>query len=164
MAVKNVEFIEGARMIYRNFRGEGSQYNAEGKRNFCVVLSPQRAAKMEALGWPIKYKEPSDEYEEPLAYIKVNLVFRKNPPKVALVSGKKITYLDEGAVSMLDYVDPSNIDLCIRPYNYDVAGRQGTSAYCKSLYVNIDPDPLEEKYAHLGEAADEEAANEEAPF
>lgn len=156
--VSKVEFIEGARMIFRNFRGEASPFNAAGKRNFCVVLSPQKAAKMEELGWPIKHTKPRDEYEDPEAYIKVNLVFGKNPPKIVLVSGTRKTVLDEAAVDMLDFVDPSNIDICIRPYNYEVAGRTGTSAYCKSLYVNIDPDPLEEKYSHLGDEPDDEAA------
>lgn len=156
--VKDVEYVEGARMIFRNFRGEATKFNAEGKRNFCVVLSPQKAQKMEAAGWAIKYTKPRDEYEDPEAYIKVNLVFGKNPPKIVLVSGANKTILDEGAVSMLDFVDPGNIDICIRPYNYEVGGRTGVSAYCKSLYVNIDPDPFEEKYAHLGEE------DEVAPF
>jgi len=157
MAVNNVEYIEGARMIFRNFRGAPTQFNAEGKRNFCVVISPQKAVKMAEAGWPIKYTKPRDEYEDPEAYIKVNLVFGKNPPKIVLVSGTNMTTLDEESVGALDFVDPGNIDICIRPYNYNLGGRIGVSAYCKTLYVNVEPDPLEEKYAHLD-------ADEEAPF
>ena len=43
--------LEGARIIYRNFRGQATQYNREGSRNFCVVLDdPELGRRMGEAG------------------------------------------------------------------------------------------------------------------
>ena len=41
MAINNKLTIEGARLVFKNFSGKGSEYNKEGDRNFAVVLNDE---------------------------------------------------------------------------------------------------------------------------
>ena len=43
--------IEGAHLIYKNFQGKASNYNAEGNRNFGVLLDDDLAEELKADGW-----------------------------------------------------------------------------------------------------------------
>jgi hypothetical protein len=48
----------------RNFEGKEKQYNVKGKRNFCVLLTPEMAEALKNDGWNVKTlkaREPGDE-------------------------------------------------------------------------------------------------------
>ena len=139
--------IEGARILFRNFRGEAGQYNAKGRRNFCVILDPELADKLIADGWNVKMLRPREEGDEPQPYMQVKVMYGARPPKISMISGKNRVEITEDTVDMLDWAEIENVDLVIRPYEYDVNGKTGISAYLKSMYITIVQDYLEEKYA-----------------
>ena len=139
--------IEGARILFRNFRGEEKTYNAKGRRNFCVILDPDLASKLSDDGWNVKTLKPREEGDEPQPYLQVKVVYGARPPKIVLVSSAGKTDISEDTVDMLDWAEIENVDLVIRPYEYDVNGRTGISAYLKSMFVTIAEDYLEQNYS-----------------
>lgn len=140
--------VEDARIMFKNFAGNATNYNPEGQRNFCVQLDPELATKMIAEGWNVKYLKPRDEYEAPQAYIKVKVVFGKIPPKVVMINPNGIhTTMTEDTVGSFDYAKFTKIDLIFRPYIWESRGQKGVTAYLKTMYATLDVDPLESKYS-----------------
>ena len=145
--------IEGARIGFRNFSGEEGRFNPKGRRNFCVFLDEDIAKDMEKEGWNVKWLQPREEGDEPQAYLQVKLVFGKIPPKIVLVTGRGKTRLDEDTVNILDWAEIQNVDLVIRPYNWEVNGNSGVSAYIKTMYVTLKEDEFESKYYDVPDSA-----------
>ena len=150
--------IAGARLIYKNFQGQASAYNAEGNRNFGVLLDDDLAEELKADGWKVKYIRPKDDdpdqYQQPWMPVKVR--FGQYPPIAVLITSRGKTRLDEDTIGQLDWTSIKTVDLIIRPYNYPAAnGRPaGVSAYVKSIYVTVNEDELELKYANIPDADD----------
>lgn len=142
--------VENARILWRNFSGRQTQYNAKGKRNFNLVVPPEDVEAMKADGWNVKTKQPRPDYPDdvPLSTLKVIVNYSENtrPPRVVLIAGDDRTELDESTVDMLDRVQIENVDLIINPSYYDVNGSTGYTAYLQSIYVTIVQDDLEKKY------------------
>jgi hypothetical protein len=152
MPAENTVLMEGVRLVFRNFTGKEGQYNREGDRNFGVILPGDIAEAMAADGWNVKWLQPrdDDEGEEQTPWLMVKIGYgRGRPPKIMLVTERGRTALDESTVDMLDWADIVNVDLIVRPYNYDVGGRTGIAAYVQSMYVTIEEDALEKKYAEM---------------
>lgn len=145
--------IEGARLGFRNFSGEEGRFNPKGRRNFCVFLEEDIAKSMEKEGWNVKWLRPREEGDEPQAYLQVKVVFGKIPPKIVLVTGRGKTRLDEDTVNILDWAEIQNVDLVIRPYNWEVNGNTGVSAYIKTMYVTLREDEFESKYYDVPDSA-----------
>jgi len=155
MAAKdNTVLMEGVRIIFRNFSGKEGQFNREGDRNFAVLLDPATATAMAEDNWNIKWLKPRDEEEEqdPQAYLPVSLNFKGRPPRIVLITTRGRTNLDEDSVEMLDWADILNVDLIVRPYEWNVNGKTGIKAYLQSIYVTIEEDTLEQKYSELNPA------------
>jgi hypothetical protein len=145
--------IEGARILYRNFKGEKRQYNNPGDRNFCVVLDEDTAAAMAADGWKIRRRKPRDEEDvdrPPFLQVKINFDSWK-PPRIVLVTSGGRVNLDEAQVEMLDWADILNVDLIVRPFAWEREqdGTSGITAYLQSMFVVIEEDPLEMKYSEV---------------
>jgi hypothetical protein len=152
MPAENTILMEGVRLVFRNFTGKEGQYNREGDRNFGVILPNDVAEAMLADGWNVKYLKPREDDDEEVEtpWLPVKVGYGKGrPPKIMLVTERGRTALDEDTVDMLDWADITNVDLIVRPYNYDVGGRTGISAYVQSMYITIEEDALERKYAEM---------------
>jgi hypothetical protein len=105
--------------------------------------------------WNIKWLKPRDEDEDevPQAYLQVSVNFKGRPPRIVLITSRGRTNLQEDQVEMLDWADVQNVDLIVRPYEWTVNGKSGVKAYLQSIYVTIEEDALERKYAEMDEAS-----------
>lgn len=140
-APRGILQIDDARIIYRNFSGEGSKFNREGDRNFSVVIEDQEEANalIEA-GWNVKIRPPRDEDDTPFMHLPVKIKFSDFGPNVYLKSAGNLVRLDEESISCLDNIDILGVDLDIRPYDWEVNGKTGRTAYLHSIRViqNLD--------------------------
>ena len=153
--------IESAQIAFRNFAGKEDKFNPAGSRNFCVLLDPDIAATLKRDGWNIRQLNPRDEGDVPQDYMSVAVKYDFRPPKIVLISqsgGPKV-FLDSDTVHILDWADIENIDLMITPYQWEVNGKTGIKAYLKKMFVILEEDELEMKYAEPTPSAydDEEA-------
>lgn len=160
---KNIENIkiENARIVFRNLSGKSDKFNPQGgKRSFSVVIEdPEFANELKREGWNIKQFNPSpDSDEEPAHFISVKVSYNNIPPHIYLCTSKNKTLLNEDTVGQLDYAEISNVDIVITPYQYEMSGRTGISAYVKTMYVTVVEDEFASKYEY------DDLDDEEIPF
>ena len=140
-APKGILQIDDARIIYRNFSGEGSKFNREGDRNFSVIIDdPAVADELVAQGWNVKIREPREEGDNPFIHLPVKVKFNERGPRIYLITGDRRNELDEESVGILDNVDIISVDLDIRPYDWEVNGKTGRTAYLHSMRVIQEVD------------------------
>ena len=149
--VKNIT-IEGARIIFRNFAGKESKYNAAGRRNFGVCIDNEDAELLAEEGWNVKYLKPREEGEEPQAYISVRVNYEVIPPAIYMVTKKRKVLMNEKTVATLDNADIENVDLVINPRFWtDNNGERKITAYLKTAYFTIQEDAFYDKYSKYDE-------------
>lgn len=135
-APRGILQIDDARIVYRNFSGVGSKFNREGDRNFAVVIPDEDLAmRLKDEGWNVKIKDPRDEGDSPFMYLPVKIKFNDRGPIFHLRTGKNQIKLDEESISCLDRIDILAADMDLRPYDWDVNGKTGRTAYLQSIRV-----------------------------
>ena len=140
-APRDILQIDDARIIYRNFAGRGDKYNREGDRNFAVVIPDEDMAnELTNLGWNVKIKPPREDGDTPFMFLPVKVKFNDRGLNVYLKTGNVQNRLDEESVGLLDNIDIISVDLDIRPFDWDVNGKTGRTAYLQSIRVIQDVD------------------------
>lgn len=145
--------IDNARITFRNFAGEATQFNREGDRNFALIINTQE--QCDALieqGWNVKIKPPREEGDEPFMYLPVKVKFNGRGPRIYLKSGNSVNVLDEESISMLDEIDIRSVDMDVRPYDWvmfegTANEKTGRTAYLESLNVVQEIDRFGARYA-----------------
>ena len=155
--------LEGVKVIFKNFKGEERKFNRAGARNFYAVLSVKQAEKLEDEGWSIRWLEPRNDGDErrPIIKISINYNNTNRKPKIIMVTGKGKTAvkteLDEEAIEALDSAEIDTADIVARPYEWNVRGSSGVSAYLSTGYFNVIEDEFYKKYY-------DEEAPDDVPF
>lgn len=147
-APRDILQIDDARIIYKNFAGKGDKFNREGDRNFAVVIPDEELAnELVDRGWNVRIKPPREDDEIPFMYLPVKVKFNDRGPNIYLRTGRNQIRLTEETVSCVDHMDILGVDLDIRPYDWEVNGKTGRTAYLQSMLVIQDVDRFADVYA-----------------
>ena len=151
-APRGILQIDDAKIIFKNFEGRGDKFNREGDRNFSLLIQdPETAEALREEGWNVKIKDTGDE-DGPFMRLPVKVKFSDYGPRVYLKSSKpEPIELDEESIGMLDQIDIESVDMDIRPFDWEVNGRTGRTAYLQSMHVTQRIDRFAARYATLSE-------------
>lgn len=142
--------MESVQIGFRNFEGREGPYNRKGDRDFVVFLDREFAEELEREGWNIKWPKPNDyinpEEDDRNPYLPVSVGFDYYPAKVYIISNENVTMVGQDEVEMLDWAEMENVDLVIRPYEWEVNGNSGIKAYLKAGYFTIVTNAFDDKY------------------
>ena len=157
IAPRGVLQIDNATIIWRNFEGREQQYNRPGDRNFSLLIDDIEIAEaLQNEGWNIKIKPPREEGDVPFMHLPVKVKFNEKGPHMYLVTNGKKVKLTEETAETLDHIDILNVDLDIRPYDWEVNGNTGRTAYLQSIEVTQDVDRFADRYAQEEYPVEEE--------
>lgn len=142
--------IAQAPIIFKNFSGrERPPYNPEGYRNFCVVINDQKLAdQMSNDGWNIKVRKPRDDEGDPILYLPVKISYNVRPPQVAMITadGKRTEFKHEEDLDALDAADIRYGNVAVNPYNWEMNGNHGVTAYLKYGDFFLEKVPFSDMY------------------
>ena len=152
--------VEGADIRWLNFGGRVRDFNPNGDRTFCLFIDSDLANQLRRDDYNVKMTKPRkdatrDEIEDfvPESYIEVKVGYKIHPPRITMRGDTtgKVTELTEENVDLLDEVEIVNVDVIVRPREFDINGKQGIKAYLKRAVVVIEEDFLDLKYARIDE-------------
>lgn len=150
-APKGILQIDDARIIFKNFEGRGDKFNREGDRNFSLLIEDENTANaLIKEGWNVKIKPGREEGDDPFMRLPVKVKFTDYGPNVYLVTGNRRNELDEESIGCLDNIEIESVDMDIRPYNWEVNGRTGRTAYLQSMEVVQRIDRFAARYSENG--------------
>lgn len=153
-APRGILQIDGASICYKNFSGKPDMFTREGDRSFSLIIPDE--GLMKALcgeGWNVKVKEARDRDDNPIPgeppfmHLPVKVKFNDRGPKIYLQTGDRKTELDEDTVGCLDNAELINVDLDIRPYDWEVNGKSGRTAYLQGMCATQAIDRFSARFA-----------------
>lgn len=141
--------IENASLIFKNFAGREREFNSAGDRNFSVLLDPKTARELLKEGWRVKQLKPRDGETEGDYHLKVTVNYGKGrPPRCVMITSRGRIDLGADEVEILDWADMKKVDVIINGWWSDMAGG-GFGGFLKTIFVTINEDALELKYADV---------------
>ena len=150
-APKGILQIDDARIIFKNFEGRGDKFNREGDRNFSLLIEDENTANaLIKEGWNVKIKPGREECDDPFMRLPVKVKFTDYGPNVYLVTGNRRNELDEESIGCLDNIEIESVDMDIRPYDWEVNGKTGRTAYLQSMEVVQRIDRFAARYSENG--------------
>ena len=168
--------LEDAEVIYHDFRGAPTKFNPNGGRRTVSIelenpmarnrrfedhFSPISIQQLIADGWKVKTvkKREGEEDAPDRYYLECVISFPRdddrNGPSIFVVNSGEYTEdgrlranrISEASIGVLDYAKILRVDADINPYNWEVRGDTGVTAYIDKLYVVIEKSPYDDKYA-----------------
>lgn len=151
-APRGILQIDDAKIIFKNFEGRGDKFNREGDRNFSLLIEdPDTADALINEGWNVRIKPARDEDEGPFMRLPVKVKFTEYGPSAYLKTGDRLNKLDEESIGCLDNIEIESVDMDIRPFDWEVNGKTGRTAYLQSIHVTQRIDRFAARYANLNE-------------
>lgn len=138
--------VDDGRIIFSNFEGREDKFNREGDRNFSLIIPEEEM--VDALiekGWNVKVREYEDG--EKSFRLPVKVKFNDRGPDIYLVTGDKVNELDEDSVGIIDRIDILSVSMDIRPFDWEVNGKCGRTAYLQRIEVIQELDRFKARYA-----------------
>ena len=80
-------------------------------------------------------------------FLPVKVKFNDRGPNVYLKTGNTVNKLDEESIDCLDNIDIISVDIDIRPYEWEVNGKSGRTAYLQSMSVTQNVDRFAIRYS-----------------
>ena len=150
-APRGILQIDDAVLMFKNFEGRPDKFNREGDRNFSIRIDdPEMADALIEQGWNVKIKPPRDDDEGPFMRLPVKVKFSDYGPRVLLKGIKPDPIeLDEESIGMLDQIDIEVADLDIRPFDWEVNGRTGRTAYLQGGHIIQKIDRFAARYSNM---------------
>lgn len=144
--------LQNVSIIFKNFAGKVDQYNSQGARKFSVVLPPEVARDMEKDGWNVKWPKVRPDADDPQQdardpHIAVEASYKIFSPQVTLITGRRRNNLRQDELDILDWADIINVDVVLQPSTYEMNGKAGVKAYLQKMFITIEEDVLDKKYA-----------------
>jgi hypothetical protein len=143
--------LDDARLIWRNFAGAQKRYNAEGLRNFHVVIDEETAQLLMKDGWNVKAHKSTEENGADWYTLKVSVRFDNYPPSIILKNGNVRTQLNESMLEILDWAEITSSKLMINGSRYETPTSSGVKAYLSRMVVSIAEQDFE--FSGLDESA-----------
>ena len=135
--------VVGHKMMWRNFEGKLGRFNAEGQKNFNIVLNERDAQFLIDEGFNVKYKEPKMEGEEGIYTLKINVNFGGyKAPEIWMKNNHGNTQLTKDDVKILDWADIVEYFLIFNPN----IKPDSMTAYLDKLLVTVKESEYESQF------------------
>lgn len=138
---------------FSRFDGRADMYNEEGDHNFVIIIPPEQADELRAIGWNVKEKMAMEEGDPPENHLSVRISYRFGAPAIWFIKNNRKFSVDHAEeLKQIKKATCEKIDVIIQPSAWARPdGTSGISAYVKEMFVTIKESRFAEAYADYEE-------------